>query len=742
MIHVFKRFTPGNLKFRISAIGIFLLLLIGSAGILSALSTSTVYATEENTYSEIDPDNNNQYTISGTLYRDLALDDCDNLTECKVNRTSEVFENWEVRLYRSDTEGEWVFRDSKHTNSDGEFIFSRQYTPGTYYICQVNHTGWTQAKQTWSGSGYKVDTVNESGANDEGAYCASILYTDASDKSYKAQIGTVDTQKPVGTAVYFGGKEVEGIRYIKSIHDLSFTETITDNHSVVRATILVKKFNTVTDTFDGFCGNWNALSLGSYSLDGTKNVTNTVDDVEVCRSNDLSEWPDGTYQIFHGAYDETGNEGKYNLGIDNRQYFVIDSTYPEQVSGVQVMQNGNTLGCNASVNNRVITVDWDSSTDENFSHYLYQADADKQKPIDFKTRVNSSQRSGSIRDIDGTYNYRIRAVDISGNKGKWSNWCGVTLDRQAPETPTAVLFAEIDNSEIFNGGATRSQFFTYNLASFPDVSRYQLRYWNDINGSSYKESTPWNPSNLINYSPSLGTYKDNFTQGEGTHYFSFSACDLAGNCSAYSEPYIVTFDTSAPSLTLNNITDGSSTTRTVTGTTEPNVLVSVTVHSTPSTKLTQSDDNGNWSLQFTNLEKGLHSVEATSTDGAGNVATETGSFTVTETQAVAGATTRSANYGNQSTSTTTTDNNSAEYAVLGSENENPNTTTQVQEPNQTDSDFGEANVLGANDSFAAAENLDQTSCSKILGVCWYVWIPVIIILPGIIYFFGTRHSKE
>jgi len=45
-------------------------------------------------------------------------------------------------------------------------------------------------------------------------------------------------------------------------------------------------------------------------------------------------------------------------------------------------------------------------------------------------------------------------------------------------------------------------------------------------------------------------YSDNFTQGEGTHYFAFSACDAVGNCSAYPAPFAVTYDKTAPVATI------------------------------------------------------------------------------------------------------------------------------------------------------------------------------------------------
>src|SRR5262249_19576275 len=148
--------------------------------------------------------------------------------------------------------------------------------------------------------------------------------------------------------------------------------------------------------------------------------------------------------------------------------------------------------------------------------------------------------------------WQVRAVDAAGNKSAWSDIWHYMLDSVAPDVPSAVLSQDSDNANVPNGGYTNSQFFTFSLNSSSDTIRYQLKYWNDIVGSPYKELTPWNPTDIAatGHMATLGTYTDNFTQGEGVHYFAFSACDAAGNCSAYSAPFVVTFDKTAPDVDI------------------------------------------------------------------------------------------------------------------------------------------------------------------------------------------------
>ncbi len=144
----------------------------------------------------------------------------------------------------------------------------------------------------------------------------------------------------------------------------------------------------------------------------------------------------------------------------------------------------------------------------------------------------------------GTYYWQVRAVDAVGDIGPWSKINKVVVDTTAPTVPSMSFKA--NNINISTNGYTNSKTFTFTLSSSADTTRYQLKYWNDISGSPFKISTPWNPTDLSSYSSSLGVYNDQFTQGEGVQYFAFSACDAADNCSSYSTPFVITYDKTAP----------------------------------------------------------------------------------------------------------------------------------------------------------------------------------------------------
>jgi hypothetical protein len=159
---------------------------------------------------------------------------------------------------------------------------------------------------------------------------------------------------------------------------------------------------------------------------------------------------------------------------------------------------------------------------------------------------------------DGKYTIYFEARDKAQNKDGSVQYPGASVDRidvnvknHPPTVPEAVLTADNNGDEVLPNGHTDSKHFAFNLSASGQPTRYQLKYWNDIVNSTFKENKPWNPKNLSS------AYKDNFTQGEGVHYFSFSACDILNNCSVYSEPFVVTYDNTPPEILFSEELDSS-----------------------------------------------------------------------------------------------------------------------------------------------------------------------------------------
>jgi hypothetical protein len=482
-----------------------------------------------------DPTNSHTLNISGDVYRDIALDNCDNLDECKNQRTSEMLAGWEMHLYKESQLGEWVQVKTATTNQDGTFNFGTQQQAGVYHVCEVVKAGWTQPIQTWTGSGYLVATSNASDVVGEGPYCTTINYTDEADKSNKSHFGNVDTGKPVGVAAYSGGVMVDDVIYIKSINDLSFTEKIDDNHGVVRGTYLVQKLNPATNVFEGFCGNWNAGGSGSHLLGGSVHEEYTETNIQGCVA-DQSKWVNGTYKIFHAAYDAAGNEGKFNT---QRQEFVIDNTAPVSPAHISPLDN-------AFQNFNDFYFDWNNVADA--VEYEFQSSQSATTGSDggLTTGIwNNKQHAGSDRNhltdskihsygANGTWYWQVRAIDIAGNKSAWTYPWKMTIDTVVPAAPT---LTSPSNGVPINGVNPVAN----NWEDVADAHHYIYQSYNvKSDGACNFSSIRWTQ----NYTASQ---TDSRTLADGLKYcWRVKTVDAASNESPWSATWVTVVDNTAP----------------------------------------------------------------------------------------------------------------------------------------------------------------------------------------------------
>lgn len=236
---------------------------------------------------------------------------------------------------------------------------------------------------------------------------------------------------------------------------------------------------------------------------------------EFTASVDMSSLPDGEYCLVINPTD---------LELRETRTFTLSTPVPpEPVTGIEIIADGVSLGCSAYVNERSITVNWDDATDPNFAYYEYQADQDQVAPYDFTTTTTASERSGDIRDEDGTYHYRVRAVSTDGLFGEWSDWCSVTLDRQAPvvtiDTPAdgAVVSGTVS---ILGTIAEETAMGNHNVALYDagvDVNDFSLRLAdnNVANSSVFTNQEIWS--------------LDTTAFADGEYQLRFAARDAAGN---------------------------------------------------------------------------------------------------------------------------------------------------------------------------------------------------------------------
>lgn len=447
------------------------------------------------------------------------------MTTCN-NRAENLGAGWNINLYK-DVGGTWQLEQSVTTDSNGNFSFPTIQTAGSYYACEVVPAGWTQQVQNWSGTPYHIATANLSGNASEGPYCRAIDYPDTADRSNVFYFGNVDTAAPQGNADYHGGQESGGIIYLRAIDDLSFTETIDDNYGAVRATYLVQKLSTTTNQYVGFCGNWNSSSSGSHPLGGTTHEVYTVGSVKNCVA-DVSLWTDGTYKIFHAAYDVTGNEGKYN---QNRQVFVIDSLPPTAPTITKPTPR-------QWFKTTPIRGEWTPATDDG-GVATYQVAYGYDDGHTFGgstcpsvTDINGTPVSG-CRDATNTYRNHspssseqggvtiwVRAIDNAGNEGPWSAPVHYFYDGDNPDTTLVVPTSTVSTNFSVSGVATDN--LALNRAYVQLVNRQNSQRYGGTTIYLSGTSTPW--SHLFDIT-ALGL-------PDGDYAAHVSVVDNAGNTAA------------------------------------------------------------------------------------------------------------------------------------------------------------------------------------------------------------------
>jgi len=410
------------------------------------------------------------------------------------------------------------------------------------------------------------------------------------------------------------------------------------------------------------------------------------------------------------AVDMAGNESAWTP----LWKITVDNTNPAQVLGMTIFKGGDTsgdnLGCSGFVNDRLITVFWEDSTDTNFDYYRYMTKSG------WNTTLVPSQRTGMISDVDGEYRYQVQAVDKAGNVGEYSEWCYVTLDRVAPVS--SALTSPTDSSFW---GAPIS--ITGETADLNGVDFVNIYYRTAGTTDPYVLATSVSPlDNPANDSPFAWTV-DWTPPAEGVYDIQASGVDLAGNEESSVFALNVTYDVTAPAVDAGPDQGTVSAEFTQTGTaTDTNGLAS-TVWATISGPgvVTFGTANALVTTVSTSVD-GSYTVKLTATDTSGNVSEDTFSFTWTTPTppTVLGVTTTTV-----TTSTTPGAQGAVAFQAQAANSEESASDEDVLGEN-TDTDSAQSAV--ASENTGSSNENDQENkddCFEILGICWYWWIAII-----------------
>lgn len=765
-----------------------------------------------------DPTNSHQLNISGDVYRDIAVDNCDNLNECKNERTNDMLEGWEMRLYKEDTLGNWQLVETDTTDANGVYKFATQYDAGVYHTCEVLQSGWTQPVQTWSGSGYKVDTANQSGDAAEGPYCTTLTYADTGDRSSKSHFGNVDTTKPTTTVVSpvaSGGvynsdfsidvQSIDGqsgivkavinlyegpagagsllsscvnetVSPAVAVHDFSCAVDVSalgDGEYYIKTNArdaANQISNTVTWAFTidttapsfeikpESIGTPDIFSLVSFKLfDQYKidkvTINGVVKDLTNNKWSDVNGVKPGVFGAVEGVntlviYDVAGNTTTYVFTLDTVAPSVPTITSPtaEQYFNSTPILNQWTTSTDANgVASYQIAYRYDDG--HTFGGSTCPGELIGGLPVSGCRDTSATQRNHTPGLIEqGGVTIWARAIDGAGNWSEWSTPVHYYYDATPPAAPT-ITVSETGGDVLISGDLTNSYSIITSWPAVSGASGYEYRYYNSIPGDAY------NAPNYYQVQTAATSLSGVFNRGEGLHHIQVRAFDAAGNFSGWSSVFDVIYDATAPVVTINSIPASTDTTPTITGTVD-DPTASLTISINGGTAVPLTNNSGNWSYTTPTLPVNTHSVSVVALDVAGNVTTPAASTSFSIT-AVAGVSTGGGGGGGQS------QQNQSNNGSTGGSTPTVNATTTngvvlAAETAQNSSDAGDISDDELNRDEAQSE-LDQArtladsddqdadnaeSCSKILGLCWYWWIPIVAVILGVIYYASSRRSTQ
>jgi hypothetical protein len=354
-------------------------------------------------------------------------------------------------------------------------------------------------------------------------------------------------------------------------------------------------------------------------------------------------------QVFNGA-GNNGTEGAWQFSVQSVGALGDVSAWVESApltydkTAPTGLENLSPADGTHSTTAGLTQITWKAASDLNGPiNYYYESSLTSATNSD-RSFVNPVYQSGALTDTSipttntpaGVYYWHVRAVDAANNYTAWTRAWMVTIDNTKPAIPTFVM--KDANSNVVTNGYINTQNFTFALTnpSADGVVRYQLQYLDETSGLT------WNPTDLsaAGHMNTLGLYTDNFTQGEGTHSFAFSACDAAGNCSAFTTPFVVTYDKTAPQnvvLTPGNGTYGriasNGATITANATSDDTSATYVYKLTNNGTNTVVTNVNNIWDA--TTLANGTYTLSVVATDKAGNTSTaKTSTITVDNTPVV------------------------------------------------------------------------------------------------------------
>src|SRR6185437_8951996 len=353
--------------------------------------------------------------------------------------------------------------------------------------------------------------------------------------------------------------------------------------------------NSTVRVYDG------ATLLGTVAANGTGAWTYTT-----------AALTDGAHSFTATATDAAGNLSAASSALS----VTIDTAAPVAPAITSFSADSGTVG--------------DHITNDNTLTFAGSAEANSTVKIyDGATLLGSVTANGSgawtyttATLSNGAHNFTATAADVAGNISAASTVLTVTVDTAAPVAPTLASFST--DSGTVGDHITNDNTLT-------------------LSGSAEANSTVkvYDGATLLGTVTANGTGAWTYTTAtlsDGTHSFTATATDAAGNLGAASAALSMTIDTAAPvapaitsfSTDSGTVGDGitNDNTLTLNGSAEGNATVKIYDGATLLGSVTASA-GGTWTYTTAALTNGTHSLTATATDVAGNIGLASAALAVT-----------------------------------------------------------------------------------------------------------------
>ena len=455
----------------------------------------------------------------------------------------------------------------------------------TGFVMNGTTAVWDDTHDNWGGNGVKQYNIQVSSTANFNSVIGTYTATDNSydfssfaDGNYFIRIQAED----------YTGNKGEWSNVENLLIDTQAPSKVTVSCSASKDDITVN-WNSASDSASGV-KEYN-IEFSTTSSFATVSKSATV----AGTSFSATDLADGTYYIRVQAVDNVGNKGAWSTVSSA----IVDTTAPGIVSNVKASQNSGT-----------VSLSWSTANDSGVGVQKYNIQYSTSS--NFNTITGSETVTGTSCNIqnlnDGTYYFRVQAVDKNGNIGSWSSSVSAMVDRTAPTTPV--------NLSVSTG--TYNAVLNWSTAS--DALSGVKEYEYIISSDSSFTSTAFT-GKTSDLSKSISSI------GYGTYYYKVRAIDNYGNVGNWSDAEIFSIaDATKPELTLSG--------NPANWTNQP-VTISANATDTESGIKTveYSTDNLNWYTGSSVTVDTNGTVYFRATDNDGNVTTKSVSVTKIDTTA-------------------------------------------------------------------------------------------------------------